>query len=83
MKKVFVPKTPEEKQMQRVLLQYFKPENKEIVKAALIKAGRTDLIGGGPDCLIQGNVATNKLKRDNNRKPPRKMGGKWQPKKRR
>ena len=83
MKKVFVPKTPEEKQMQRALLQYFKPENKEIVKKALLKSGRQDLIGNGPNCLIQGNANFNGKKTLNNRKPPRKMGGKWQPKKRR
>ena len=83
MKKVFVPKTPEEKQMQRALLQYFKPENKDIVKKALLKAGRQDLIGNGPNCLIQGNANLNGKNFSNNRKPPRKMGGKWQPKKRR
>ncbi|MCL2697010.1 MAG: YgiQ family radical SAM protein [Oscillospiraceae bacterium] len=44
MEKVYVPKDPGEKQMQRSLLQYYKPENREIVRAALIKAGRRDLI---------------------------------------
>lgn len=45
MEKVYVPKTAEEKAMQRALLQYFRPQNREIVKKALIKAGRRDLIG--------------------------------------
>ena len=49
---VFVPKTKEEKQMQRAMLQYKKPQNHAIVKAALLKAGRSDLIGFGPRCLI-------------------------------
>lgn len=52
---VYVPKTPDEKAMQRALLQYYKPENREIVRKALIKAGRRDLIGNGPDCLIPEN----------------------------
>ncbi len=52
MKPVFVAKTPEEKAMQRVLLQYFKPSNKRRVIEALIKAGRQDLIGNTKDCLV-------------------------------
>ena len=48
---VFVPKSPEEKAMQRALLQYFKPENRRLVLTALRKAGRLDLIGTGPNCL--------------------------------
>lgn len=53
MKSVYVPKTFEEKQMQRALLQYRKKENYEIVKKALIKAGRLDLIGFDEKCLIK------------------------------
>ena len=49
---VFVPKTPKEKQMQRTLLQYFKPENRKAVAEALITAHREDLIGFGKGCLI-------------------------------
>ena len=52
MQPIFVPKTKEEKTMQRALLQYRKPQNHAIVKAALLKAGRGDLIGFGPRCLI-------------------------------
>ncbi|WP_343252859.1 YgiQ family radical SAM protein [Ligaoa zhengdingensis] len=52
MKPVYVPKTSEEKAMQRALLQYFKPENRRLVKMALLKAGRADLIGSGKECLI-------------------------------
>ena len=53
MEKVYVPKTPKEKAMQRALLQYFRPQNREIVLEALKKAGRRDLIGTSPNCLVQ------------------------------
>ena len=52
-KPIFVPKTKEEKAQQRALLQYFRPENRQIVIAALRKAGRSDLIGYGENCLIR------------------------------
>lgn len=52
MENVYVPRTPREKAEQRALLQYFKPENKMIVLEALRKAGRTDLIGTGKNCLV-------------------------------
>lgn len=60
MKPVNVTVNPHEKAMQRALIQYRRPENYDLVKEALIKEGREDLIGFGPGCLI----------------PPRKMGGK-------
>ena len=61
MQPVYVPKTPKEKNMQRALIQYRKPENYDLVKEALIKAGREDLIGfDKTHCLI----------------PPRKLVGK-------
>lgn len=53
MKEVYVPKSEEEKSMQRALLQYFIPENKQKVIKALIKAGRKDLIGYDSKCLVQ------------------------------
>ena len=52
MEKVYVPKTREEKAMQRALLQFKKPQNYELVYKALVTAGREDLIGNGPKCLI-------------------------------
>ncbi|MBO5358594.1 MAG: YgiQ family radical SAM protein [Clostridia bacterium] len=52
MKPVYVPKTAKEKAEQRALLQYFKPENRQLVLSALKKAGRYDLIGTGKNCLI-------------------------------
>ncbi|WP_081476818.1 YgiQ family radical SAM protein [Methanocella conradii] len=51
-KTVYVPRSMEERRMQRALLQYKNPENYDLVKKALIKAGRKDLIGYGPKCLI-------------------------------
>lgn len=52
MEPVFIPRSKEDKAMQRALLQYFKPENKRLVEKALIMAKRRDLIGFGKDCLI-------------------------------
>jgi uncharacterized radical SAM protein YgiQ len=52
LKEVYVPRTDREKSMQRALLQYFNPKNKELVIAALKAAGRSDLIGNGPNCLV-------------------------------
>lgn len=60
MKPVYVPRQPHEKAMQRALIQYRDPKNYELVKEALHKAGRNDLIGFDQHCLI----------------PPRKIGGK-------
>ena len=53
MEHVYVPTDPYEKKLQRTLLQYFKPENRRLVIEALIRAGREDLIGHGPGCLVQ------------------------------
>lgn len=53
MKPVYIPRDPHEKAMQRALIQYRKPENYKLVKEALRKAGRVDLIGYGAKCLIR------------------------------
>lgn len=53
MKEIYVPRTYEEKAVQRALLQYRKPENYKLVYKALIDAGRSDLIGFGENCLIR------------------------------
>ncbi len=52
MSKVYVAKNPKDKEMQRALMQYERPQNRAVVIEALRKAGRTDLIGRGPNCLI-------------------------------
>ena len=53
MEKVYVPTDPHEKAMQRALIQYRNPKNYYLVREALIKAHREDLIGSGPKCLIR------------------------------
>lgn len=50
---VYVCKNPHEKAMQRALIQYRNPNNYDLVKEALIKAGREDLIGFDKRCLIR------------------------------
>lgn len=65
MKEVYVPKTEKEKSMQRALLQYFIPENKQKVIKALIKAGRKDLIGYDSKCLVQPMSNQNNYKGNN------------------
>ena len=53
MEKVYVPTDAHEKAMQRALIQYRDPKNYYLVKEALLKAHREDLIGSGPKCLIR------------------------------
>ncbi|MCI8373960.1 MAG: YgiQ family radical SAM protein [Lachnospiraceae bacterium] len=53
MEEVYVPRNPHEKAMQRALIQYRDPKNYELVREALEKGHRTDLIGYGPKCLIR------------------------------
>ncbi len=50
---VYSAKSPEEKAMQRALMQFWLPKNYELVRRALEKAGRRDLIGYGAKCLIR------------------------------
>lgn len=68
MKPVYTPKNPHEKAMQRALIQYRNPKNYELVKEALIIAGRTDLIGFDKKCLIRprnmGNSYAGKTKNE-------------------
>lgn len=53
MEPVYVARDPHEKAMQRALIQYRKPENYKLVREALQRAGRTDLIGYDRHCLIR------------------------------
>lgn len=57
--KVYVAKTKEEKAMQRALLQYYKPENRDIIIKALTISKRKDLIGSKESCLVKAPQATN------------------------
>lgn len=68
MKPIYVARTPQEKAEQRALLQYFKPENRDIVLRALKKYGRYDLIGSGKDCLIAVNKPTSNFKKPESKK---------------
>ena len=53
MEKIYVPRKPHEKAMQRALIQYRNPDHYSLVKEALLAAGREDLIGFGEKCLIR------------------------------
>lgn len=63
MKEVYVAKDPHEKAMQRALLQYFNPKNAELVREALKRAGRRDLIGNSDKCLIRPSASSNEYKK--------------------
>ena len=66
---VYVCRNPHEKAMQRALIQYRNPNNYDLVKEALIKAGREDLIGFDKKCLIRPRGAgTYRDNKDNSRK---------------
>ncbi len=52
MEEVYVPRDPHEKAMQRALIQYRDPKNYDLVKEALLREGREDLIGFGREYLI-------------------------------
>ena len=51
--KVYVPKSAHEKAIQRALMQYKNPANRELVLEGLKIAGRMDLVGYGEKCLIR------------------------------
>ena len=85
MKNVYVATDYHEKQLQRALLQFNRPQNAPLVREALTKAGRQDLIGFGPDCLVRpegGKQQPSKAPFDRTRKPSngknatKKHGGK-------
>ncbi len=67
MERVYVPKNPHEKAMQRALIQYRNPKNYELVLEALTKAGRLDLIGFGRHCLIPPKRHSNSLGNNSNK----------------
>ena len=64
MEPVYVPKDPHEKAMQRALIQYRNPKNYELVREALEKAGRTDLIGFDKKCLIRPRRGEHPVKKE-------------------
>jgi uncharacterized radical SAM protein YgiQ len=76
LKEVYVPRTDREKAMQRALLQYFIPKNRELVIAALKAAGRSDLIGMGENCLVRPLPGTQRAQ-----VPTKEKKNKWSSKK--
>ena len=60
MKRVYVARTPHEKALQRALLQWKRPDKRKLVIEALKAAGREDLIGYGPECLVRPDRAAGK-----------------------
>jgi radical SAM superfamily enzyme YgiQ (UPF0313 family) len=63
MKPVYIARDPQEKALQRALLQYFMPKNHDLVRLALRKAGRADLIGSAPACLVPAGSGSRDRKR--------------------
>ncbi len=83
MKPVYVASDYHEKQLQRALLQYNRPQNAELVREALTLAGREDLIGYSSDCLVRpaNGAVTKKIadvgsKTANKKFPDGREGGK-------
>ena len=75
---VYVPKDPHEKEMQRALIQYRNPANRVLVREALLKAGREDLIGYGSKCLLRPDQARGDGRaahRDDNRRVEKSSAG--------
>lgn len=60
---VYVATSPQDKAMQRALLQYFQPNNKHLVRKALRMAGRADLIGNSKNALVADVSAAEKRHR--------------------
>jgi hypothetical protein len=82
MKKVYVATDYHEKQLQRALLQYNRPQNAPLVREALSKLGREDLIGFGPECLVRPERTEAHKPSSNTKKPnqnPKKPSARTQP----
>lgn len=75
MKGVYVPRNPHEKALQRALIQYRRPENRELVLEALKRAKRMDLVGFDKKCLVRPPAAqknkTGIAAKDNTRTAPK------------
>ena len=76
MQPVYVAKTPHEKDMQRALLQWRRPDKRRLVIQALHEAGREDLIGFGKDCLVRPMADRRKPARPAEPQPPQRKYGK-------
>lgn len=74
LKEVYVAKSSHDKALQRALLQYFNPKNKQLVIEALKRAGRYDLIGTGPKCLVNDNNFNQNVRYNKNQKGKKTNG---------
>ena len=72
MESVYVPTNPHEKAMQRALIQYRDPKNYALVREALEKAGRQDLIGFEKECLIRPYPPKKNVGKPGAKKPPQR-----------
>ena len=71
-KAVYVCRDYHEKQLQRALLQSGKPENAPLVREALMRVGRPDLIGFDKGCLVRPDRASER--RPQQRDPRARQG---------
>ncbi len=77
MEPIYVPKSAEDKAAQRAMLQYFRPENHDVVRKALISLGRRDLIGTGKNCLVPPLETSSGHKSNVRKKVTKKSGHQW------
>jgi uncharacterized radical SAM protein YgiQ len=75
MEPIYVPRGERERKLQRALLQFDKVENWPLVREALIQAGREDLLGKGPDCLIPDRTGSEKGPMGHNNRSGTKISG--------
>ena len=73
-KEVYVATDYHEKQLQRALLQYNRPQNADLVREALTREGREDLIGYSADCLVRPKTQSHTTKKATNTKDFQKRG---------
>ncbi len=71
MKPVYVATDYHEKQLQRALLQYNRPQNAPLVREALRLCGREDLIGYAPECLVRPESSPRSGDKPHEKKPAR------------
>lgn len=76
MERVYVPRASEEKAMQRALIQFQNPKNHSLVRKALIRGNRRDLIGSHPKALVPGENSSIKFRKQTKRRRVQKKGQK-------
>lgn len=68
-KKITVPKSLDQRQLQKALLRYHAPENAETIRTALVNLNRKDLIGEGSKQLVSGKTQTTTENKNKKHKP--------------